>query len=122
MLNRVSYYGCGNENKIHGFLRLRITEDGGWVFPELKNKALIRELHVYGRVKTTYDNRNKSKNQHKGLGGELLRMAERIVREETDKDGMAVISGVGVRNYYRRFGYEIEKEGENKGGFMIKRF
>ncbi len=122
MLNRVSYYGCGNENKIHGFLRLRITDDSGWVFPELKDKALIRELHVYGRVSTTYDSRKKSQNQHKGMGGELLKMAERIVREETNKSGMAVISGVGVRNYYRRFGYEMENERESKGGFMVKRF
>lgn len=45
--------------------------------------------------------------QHKGLGEELLSLAE----ETTQKEGirkLSIISGVGVRNYYRRFGYKLK--------------
>jgi len=33
--------------------------------------------------------------------------AERIARAECGLRRMAVIAGVGVREYYRRFGYEL---------------
>jgi histone acetyltransferase (RNA polymerase elongator complex component) len=35
---------------------------------------------------------------------------------------MMVISGVGTRNYYRKFGYEIPYDEKNHGDFMIKKF
>lgn len=41
--------------------------------------------------------------------------AERIAREEHGSDKMAVISGIGTRNYYRKLGYELE------GVYMTKR-
>ena len=118
------FYGCGNENKIYGFLRLRLSEKSGMnAFSVLKKKGLIRELHVYGKVKTTYSKIDKSRSQHHGFGGELLKSAEKIAREEGKKDGMAVISGVGVRNYYRRHGFEIPEGDVNEhGDFMIKMF
>jgi histone acetyltransferase (RNA polymerase elongator complex component) len=31
-----------------------------------------------------------------------------------------VIAGVGTRNYYRKFGYDIHYEEKNHGGFMVK--
>ena len=121
---RVLFYGCGKENKIYGFLRLRLSEKSGEnAFPVLKKKGLIRELHVYGKVKTTYSTTDISKSQHHGFGGLLLKSAEEIAKMEGDVDGMAVISGVGVRNYYRRHGYEIPEGDVNQhGDFMIKLF
>ena len=46
--------------------------------------------------------------QHSGYGEELLAEAERIASEDYDKNKLVIISGVGARNYYRKFGYEIE--------------
>lgn len=44
----------------------------------------------------------------------LMEEAERIAREEHRSVKMAVISGVGTRNYYRKLGYELE------GPYMCK--
>jgi elongator complex protein 3 len=53
--------------------------------------------------------------QHRGLGMRLMHEAERIAREEGYKK-MAVISGVGVREYYRnKLGYTLE------GTYMVKK-
>lgn len=40
--------------------------------------------------------------------------AERIARDEHGSRKIAVISGVGTRNYYRKLGYELE------GPYMVK--
>lgn len=46
--------------------------------------------------------------QHQGIGTLLMEEAERIAREEHGSGKIAVISGVGTRDYYRRLGYELE--------------
>jgi elongator complex protein 3 len=38
----------------------------------------------------------------------LLAEAERIVYEEYGLNKMIIISAIGVREYYRKFGYELE--------------
>lgn len=38
----------------------------------------------------------------------LMEEAERIALEEHGVKKMAVIAGVGTRNYYRKLGYELE--------------
>lgn len=38
----------------------------------------------------------------------LMEEAERIAREEHGSTKLAVISGVGTRNYYRKMGYELD--------------
>ena len=54
--------------------------------------------------------------QHVGFGKRLIMAAEdRAARAGYTK--LAVIAGIGTRNYYRRLGYEIE----GGSGFMIKR-
>ena len=40
------------------------------------------------------------------MGQRLLKEAERIAAEEFDKRKVAVISGIGVREYYKRLGYK----------------
>ena len=73
---------------------------------------MIRELHVYGQavaIGTTED----EKAQHKGVGKELMKKAEAIAKKQK-KTKMIVISGVGVREYYRKLGYEKE------GPYMTK--
>ena len=82
-------------------------------FPELENCALIRELHVYGQVASTKNKEDKNKAQNLGFGKQLMRKAERISYNNSFNK-IAVISGVGVRDYYRRLDYKLENT------FMIK--
>ncbi|CAI5714662.1 unnamed protein product [Hyaloperonospora brassicae] len=114
-----------DRSKICGFARLRLSPTaGGGVFPELEGAALIRELHVYGQLvaavseskkDATSVSANNGAAQHTGLGTQLMRKAEAIARAHGYKK-VAVIAGVGVRNFYRRLGFEVEGEGE----LMIK--
>ena len=118
---------------IYGFCRLRLTDYAGIcrdykknklggtkivssknviAFPELLNCALIRELHVYGSMNPVYNSENKNI-QHRGIGKRLLKKAEEIAIQNNFRK-IAVISGVGVRNYYRKFGYNLINT------FMIK--
>jgi len=54
--------------------------------------------------------------QHMGYGEDLLLEAEKTAAETYDKNKMVIISGVGVRNYYRKFGYK--KEGPYMSKFI----
>ncbi|TSN30229.1 Elongator complex protein 3 [Bagarius yarrelli] len=82
--------------------------------PELKCAvSIVRELHVYGSV-VPVSSRDPSKFQHQGFGMMLMEEAERIARDEHGSTKLAVISGVGTRNYYRKMGYELE------GPYMLK--
>jgi len=76
--------------------------------------AVIRELHVYG-PEVPLRRQDEAAAQHKGLGKALLREAERIAREEFHVGQMAVLSGVGAREYYR-----IEAGYDEKGGYMVR--
>uniref|UniRef100_A0A8C3QFQ1 Elongator complex protein 3 n=1 Tax=Cyanoderma ruficeps TaxID=181631 RepID=A0A8C3QFQ1_9PASS len=97
-----------------GLLRLRKCSPESFR-PELKGGvSIVRELHVYGSV-VPVSSRDPSKFQHQGFGMLLMEEAERIAREEHGARKIAVISGVGTRNYYRKIGYELE------GPYMVKR-
>uniref|UniRef100_A0A336M103 Elongator complex protein 3 n=1 Tax=Culicoides sonorensis TaxID=179676 RepID=A0A336M103_CULSO len=90
-----------------GLLRLRKCSDQSFR-PELKeNCSIVRELHVYGSV-VPVNARDPTKFQHQGFGMLLMEEAERISREEHLSKKLAVISGVGTRNYYRKLGYELD--------------
>ena len=97
-----------------GFIRLR--------FPnaphrkELKNTALVRELHVYGSLTPLGETAetlsapladNNRAWQHRGYGRELLQKAEEIAADSGFKK-LSVISGIGVREYYRKYGYAFD--------------
>lgn len=98
-------FSSKNEDILYGFCRLRIDKMSN-VSP-----AIIRELHVYGQLVKIGD---KKKTQHSGLGKRLMAEAEKIAKKNKIKK-MAVISGVGVRNYYRKLGYRLEKT------YMVKK-
>ena len=124
-----SYYYRGNDGDdyfiayesydlraLFGFIRLRIVEQekNMIVFDILKNRGLVRELHVYGDTTAvnTYDKRGC---QHTGIGKGLLRLAEQKTMEH-GLYGIVVISGEGVKEYYEKRGYrEVDT-------FMIKDF
>ena len=107
-----------DEKILYAFLRLRlpsIEAETVWEhFPELKNAGLIRELHTYGTLISISKDGATDDSQHKGLGKKLLLAAEKISQEQGYKK-IAVISGIGVREYYKKQGYELE------GTYMVKR-
>jgi elongator complex protein 3 len=45
--------------------------------------------------------------QHKGYGSRLLEKAEEIVKNEFDMNSISIISAIGTRQYYKKFGYEL---------------
>lgn len=90
---------------LYGFCRLRVDENSPVA------KAIVRELHVYGQL-VPVGQKNK-KTQHQGLGKVLMSKAEEIARKEK-VEKIAVISGVGVRTYYRKLNYRLKKT------YMIK--
>ncbi len=95
------------ERRIAGFLRLslphaeylRASQDA---LPVAPGEAMIREVHVYGKV-AALDEASENA-QHLGLGRRLIDAACAIARER----GFAavnVISSVGTREYYRGLGF-----------------
>jgi ELP3 family radical SAM enzyme/protein acetyltransferase len=103
-----------NRNLLLGFLRLRFGNAlENSVIPELKGKtAMIRELHVYGRVQPV-GHKDATGTQHLGIGKTLLKIAEQLTMKMRYEQ-LAIISGIGVRDYYRKRGYEL------RGSYMIK--
>ena len=91
------------DNIIFGLLRLRIS----------KGNAIVRELHVYGQA-LKLGEKTKGASQHKGIGKLLMTEAEKITKENKIKE-LSIISGIGVREYYRKLGYKLE------GTYMVKK-
>jgi len=113
-LNRIDYDASGGKeiflsfdemkhDALVGFLRLRILSEKTHR-KELEGAAGVRELHVYGEMLPVGEKRVREF-QHMGFGEKLLEEAERIAREEFNCRKLAVISGVGVREYYFKLGY-----------------
>lgn len=98
-----------SDDVLFGLLRLRFP--GEIFLEELKGCALVRELHVYGQALNLGETGKNS--QHTGIGKLLLSQAEKIAKENGYKK-IAVISGVGVREYYKKLGYNLD------GTYMIK--
>jgi elongator complex protein 3 len=98
---------------LFGLLRLRIENNPPDVFADVPSVALVRELHVFGSEVALGKHEDKTA-QHQGLGKALLAEAERIAREEFKAGKMAVLSGVGARQYYAEQGYELES------AYMVK--
>ena len=133
ILDRIDYPASGGQEiflqfvspdkkKLFALLRLRIPEnltlkvkpsDSSDSFAILQNAAIIREIHTYGKM-TEIDKNDKKSPQHEGLGKRLVAEAERIAKEEFGLQKIVVISGVGVRGYYRKLGYRL------KDTYMVK--
>jgi hypothetical protein len=99
-----------DRNTIIGFARLRLINTESFketFFDELIGCAFIRELHVYGNL--TGVNCEGIHIQHKGYGRRLVQRCIELSKNY-GYSKIAVISGVGVRNYYRKFGFEVENQ------------
>jgi elongator complex protein 3 len=89
---------------ILGFLRLRKVARPHRA--ELDGSAVVRELHIYGQAISIGISDRRDSYQHKGLGMRLLKEAERISKDDFGVDKIAIISAVGTRQYYKKFGYQ----------------
>ncbi|KKP81724.1 MAG: Histone acetyltransferase [Candidatus Moranbacteria bacterium GW2011_GWF2_35_54] len=106
----VQYESSNSKQKLYSLLRLRIINNPHSSANSSHSgrfQAIIREIHTYGKL-TDIAKRDKKSPQHIGLGKKLILEAERIARDEFGLKKIAVISGVGVRNYYRKNGYRLQ--------------
>ncbi|MEK7164779.1 MAG: tRNA uridine(34) 5-carboxymethylaminomethyl modification radical SAM/GNAT enzyme Elp3 [Patescibacteria group bacterium] len=95
---------------LYAFVRLRIPQDEidptlAKLLPDVVGAAHIRELHTYGKL--TPIGEHDDGVQHAGFGRRLMAEAEKIVAEHGLKK-IAIIAGVGVREYYAKLGYKLE--------------
>jgi ELP3 family radical SAM enzyme/protein acetyltransferase len=98
-----------NETFLIGFCRLRLPYQDQYIGNQ-PNTAFIRELHVYSQMLSHQGiNSGVQSSQHKGLGRKLVNHAETIARD-SNFDKIVVISGVGVRGYYKKLGYELNNK------------
>jgi elongator complex protein 3 len=110
----ISFETIDNET-LFGFLRLRELSSNTFR-PETIDPSvtIIRELHVYGKLVGIGKIPKELEWQHRGIGQKLISIAEEI---SIDKgfNKILVTSGLGVRDYYRKFGYKKD------GVYMGKR-
>jgi elongator complex protein 3 len=113
-LTEERYSCCGGEehfisavsgDSLIGFARLRTGGDR-WR-EETKDAALIRELHVYGSMVPIGRSPDPEQRQHRRFGDRLLTAAEEAAWAAGYRR-IAVMSGIGVRPWYRRHGYHRE--------------
>ncbi|MBP9718320.1 tRNA uridine(34) 5-carboxymethylaminomethyl modification radical SAM/GNAT enzyme Elp3 [Candidatus Gracilibacteria bacterium] len=110
-------YDDASRDKLCALLRLRFTsyslQGKKHFLKELEGAAIIRELHTYG-AQVPISEKDELASQHMGFGKKLVAKAEEIALHHGYKK-MAIISGVGIREYYRKLGYELE------GTYMTKK-
>jgi elongator complex protein 3 len=92
-----------------GYLRMRAPSTKAHR-PEITEvpSAIVRELHVYGPLVPVGKHADDAW-QHRGFGAELLAEAERLAKAEFGFKKLLVISALGTRRYYMRFGYERDE-------------
>jgi len=106
----ISYEDIANDILI-GFTRLRFPASP-YRKEIIENTALIRELHIYGQMlnigeRSENDGKNNRIWQHRNYGRLLISKAEEIAIDNGFKK-LAVCSGIGVREYYRKLGYTLD--------------
>ena len=105
-----------NRDKLYSLLRLRIPsqyfERKKHFLRILDGVAIIREIQTFGQVVPI--GTKKIAPQHQGLGKKLTKLAEKIIKRESNLNKIVIISGIGVRGYFSRLGYNL------KNSYMIK--
>ena len=98
--------GYPTTDRLAGFLRLSLPDPTlAHPLPELAGHAMIREVHVYGPALNLGDD-SRGEAQHIGLGERLIGRAREIARAAGYRH-IAVISAIGTREYYARWGFEL---------------
>ncbi|MFX0081298.1 MAG: tRNA uridine(34) 5-carboxymethylaminomethyl modification radical SAM/GNAT enzyme Elp3 [Candidatus Hodarchaeota archaeon] len=98
------------ENYLIGYLRLRKPSKFAHR-PELNDgkTLIVREIKVVGEmVPKDLKPSRFSQIQHRGYGKLLMENAEAISRDEFDAKKLAVISGIGVRDWFYEMGYKLD--------------
>lgn len=101
--------------RLAGFLRLSLPRPGKRAllatnetetdaFDEIGNCGMIRQVHVYGPV-LAVGSESSGEAQHVGIGRHLIERASGIARQNGYRR-LGVIAATGVREYYRRLGFE----------------
>jgi elongator complex protein 3 len=113
IMRRIDYNASGGrevflsyedeDGNLASYLRLRRIPGDSWK-EETASTGMIREIKTVGRV-VPIGQHDQELYQHKGLGKSMLKEAERITTEEFGYDRILVISGIGVREYFRKLGY-----------------
>lgn len=99
---KIKSNNLGTDRKLLGFLRLSLPTEKNFI-PELASAAMIREIHVYGKVSKIGQLEN-AEAQHVGLGTQLIEKAKAIALANNFKK-LAVISAIGTKQYYRSRGF-----------------
>jgi len=102
-----------DRKKLFSFLRLRIPNQNDIFIEVLKNSAIIREIKTFGELVPI--GKKEIAPQHRGFGKKLLKKAQEIAKKEFGLGKITVISGVGVRDYFRKLGYSL------KDTYMVKK-
>jgi len=93
--------------KLYSLLRLKVVENSSQQISVLKNSAIIREIQTYGELVPIAA--KKLAPQHRGLGKKLIKETEKITKNEFGLSKIAVISGIGTREYFRKLGYKLKE-------------
>ena len=102
-VNNAGYGGTGSNFGVYRLENDVIKTDPDIVFIEFAGNDV--NLGVLERNADLIGDKNPKIGQHTGFGEKLLREAENLAIDN-GKEEMAIISGIGSRNYYRKFGYE----------------
>ena len=103
-------YENKKEQYLVGYLRLRRPSEQAHR-SELNdgNTMIVREIKVVGELVTRDSKPSRfSQIQHRGYGKMLMKNAEKISSEDFDAKKLAVISGLGVRDWFYEQGYKID--------------
>ena len=103
-------YENKKEGYLVGYLRLRKPSELAHR-PELNDGCtlIVREIKIVGEmVPKDLKPIRFTQIQHRGFGKLLMKEAEKISSEDFDAKKLAVISGIGVRDWFYEFGYKLD--------------
>ena len=102
-------YENKKEEYLVAYLRLRKPSEYAHRLELNDGKTMIiREVKVVGELVPKDKKPRNTQFQHRGLGKLLVENAEKIAFEDFDSKKLAVISGIGVRDWFYKMGYTLD--------------
>ena len=103
-------YENKKENYLVAYLRLRKPSEYAHRHELNDGKTMVvREVKVVGELVPIDKKPNrKTQLQHRGFGKLLMEKAEKIALEDFNSKKLAVISGIGVRDWFYELGYTLD--------------
>ena len=115
-LHRQEYRASGG---VELFLSIETTDDLLVAYARIRQSgtgAYLRELKVFGPSVPL--DAVSGDWQHRGFGRRLLAACESVARDEWGHDVLRVMSGVGVREYYRQYAAKLGRRSFMDGPFV----